>query len=219
MAGAKDRLIGADGTLYKGSVGESPVTSGAMVAGSLYKIATISGTSVFPSGFEVDDYFIGDDTKTLSAGNSAYLITSEEAADVSSFSLEFSADEVAVTVLADDVKKYRRGKTDLTGNISGINFVSEMEKAGSFLNRFVRTVTTTSGWNSASMNLVDSDTLVGVFYLQKDQTTAAETTAILVCEVETLGYSLGAAVADAQNWESGIRIIGPDPIVFFRPNS
>jgi len=217
--GAKDRLIGADGTLYKGTLATEATSSGAMVAGALYKIATTSGTGVFPSGFEVDDYFIGDDTKELSVGNSAYLVTSDEAADVSSFSLEFSADEVEVTVLSDDVKKYRRGKTDLTGNISGINFVSEMEKAGSFLNRFVRTVTTTSGWTGASMNLVDGQTLVGVFYLQKDQDTAGETTAILVAEVETLGYSAGATVADAQNWESGIRIIGPDPIVFFRPNS
>ena len=215
----KDRLVGADATLYKGTIPSAATTSGSMVEGGIYKIATISGTTVFPAGFEVGDYFLGDSTKTLTADNSAYLIAAEEAADVTEFSIEFSADEIEVTTLPDDVKKYRRGKTDLSGSISGINFVSEMKKAGSIANRFLRTVTVTSGYGTATMNLVDGDQLVGVFYLQKDSTSVNETTAILVAEIELFGYNLGASVGDAQNWESGLRVIGPDPILFFRANS
>ena len=215
----KDRLVGADATLYKGTIPSAATTSGSMIEGGIYKIATISGTTVFPAGFEVGDYFLGDSTKTLTAGNSAYLIAAEEAADVTEFSIEFSADEIEVTTLPDDVKKYRRGKTDLSGSISGINFVSEMKKAGSIANRFLRTVTVTSGYGTATMNLVDGDQLVGVFYLQKDSTSVNETTAILVAEIELFGYNLGASVGDAQNWESGLRVIGPDPILFFRANS
>lgn len=215
----KDRLVGADATLYKGTIPAAATTSGTMVEGAIYKIATISGTTVFAEGFEVGDYFLGDATKSLSAANSAYLVATAEAADVTEFSMEFSADEIEVTTLPDDVKKYRRGKTDLSGSVSGINFVSEMKKAGSIANRFLRTVTVTSGFGNATMNLVDGDQLVGVFYLQKDTTTPAETTAILVAEIELFGYNLGAAVADAQTWESGMRVIGPDPILFFRSNS
>ena len=85
--------------LYKGVVPSAATTSGSMVEGGIYKIATISGTSVFPEGFEVGDYFLGDATKALSAGNSAYLIAAEEAADVTEFSMEFSADEIEVTTL------------------------------------------------------------------------------------------------------------------------
>ena len=215
----KDRLVGADATLYKGTIPSAATTSGSMVEGAIYKIATISGTTVFPAGFEVGDYFLGDSTKTLTADNSAYLIAAEEAADATEFSIEFRADEIEVTTLPDDVKKYRRGKTDLSGSISGINFVSEMKKAGSIANRFLRTVTVTSGYGTATMNLVDGDQLVGVFYLQKDSTSVNETTAILVAEIELFGYNLGASVGDAQNWESGLRVIGPDPILFFRANS
>ena len=214
----KDRLVGADATLYKGTIPSAATTSGSMIEGGIYKIATISGTTVFPAGFEVGDYFLGDSTKALTAENSAYLIAAEEAADVTEFSIEFSADEIEVTTLPDDVKKYRRGKTDLSGSISGINFVSEMKKAGSIANRFLRTVTVTSGYGTATMNLVDGDQLVGVFYLQKDSTSVNETTAILVAEIELFGYNLGASVGDAQNWESGLRVIGPDPILFFRAN-
>lgn len=214
----KDRLIGADATLYKGTIATTATATGAMVAGSLYKVATVSGTTVFPAGIAVGDYFFGDAAKTLSAGNSAYLVTTAEAIDISEFSMEFSSDEIEVTTLSDDVKKYRKGKTDLSGSVSGINFVSEMKKAGSFLNRFLRTVTTTSAWVSTGVNLVDGTQLVGVFYLQKDRTTPAETTAVLVADVELFGYNLGAAVADAQSFTSGLRVINNDPIVFFRSN-
>lgn len=214
----KDRLIGADATLYKGTIATTATATGAMVAGGLYKVATISGATVFPAGIAIGDYFFGDAAKTLTAGNSAYVVTTAEAIDISEFSLEFSSDEIEVTTLSDDVKKYRKGKTDLSGSVSGINFVSEMKKAGSFLNRFLRTVTTTSAWVASSVNLVDGTQLVGVFYLQKDRTTPQEITAILVADVELFGYNLGAAVADAQSFTSGLRVINNDPIVFFRSN-
>jgi hypothetical protein len=41
----------------------------------------------------------------------------------------------------------------------------------------------------------------------------------MIAQVEFYGYNLGAAIGDAQNWESGIRLIGPDPIVYFKANS
>lgn len=214
-----DRLVGSDATIYRGSVAASPTATGSMVAGAIYKIATISGTAVFGTGFEVGDFYLGDAAKTLSAGNSAYLITATEAVDVSDFTLEFSSDEIEVTTLSDDVKKYRKGKTDLSGSMSGINFVSEMKKDNSILNRFLRTVTTTSAYVASAMNLVDTTDLIGVFYLQKDTTTVGETMAVMIAQIETFGYNLGAPIGDAQTWESGLRVIGNDPIVFFRANS
>lgn len=214
-----DRLVGSDATLFKGTAAAVATASGTMVAGAIYKIATISGTTVFANGMEVGDFYLGDVSKTLTAANSAYLVTASEAVDVSEFSMELAASEIEVTTLSDEVSKYRKGKTDLSGSISGINFISEMKKAGSFLNRYLRTITTTSAYGSPVLNQVASTPLVGVFYLQKDNTTASETTAIMIAEVETFGYNLGAAVADAQTWESGFRVIGNDPIVFFRPNA
>lgn len=219
MSATKNRLVGADATLFRGSVAATATTSGNMTAGAIYQIATISGTTVFPEGFEVGDYFLGDASKALTAGNSAYLVTNSESVDVTQFTLEFSADEIEVTTLSDDVKKYRKGKTDMSGNISGINFIDEMKKAGSFLNRFLRTVTTTSAYGTSALSAVDNTPMVGIFYLQKDATTTTETTAIMICDVETFGYSLGASIGDAQTWESGVRATNRDPIVFFRANS
>lgn len=216
----KDRLVGSDATLYKGTVSGNPVATGAMVAGGIYKIATISGTTVFASGYEVGDLVLGDPAKTLSSTNSAYLVSTSEALDVTEFSVDLSAAEIEVTTLSDDVSKYRKGKTDLSGSMSGINFISEMKKDGSFLNRFLRTVTTTSAYSlSGSVNTVDESELIGVFYLQKDAATTGETMAVMLASIELFGYKAGGTIADAQTWESGFRVTGNDPIVFFRPNT
>ena len=212
-----DRLVGSDASFFKATVAAVATTSGTMAAGSFYKIAAISGTTVFPTGYAVGDIFIGDAAKSLSSTNSAYLLTSTQAADASSFKLDFSADEIDVTVLADGNKKYRKGKNDVSGTVEGINFISEMKVAGSFLNRFLRTASATSANVVTTLNSVVATDLFGVFYLN-DDTTTGETQTFMVAQIEFFGYSLGAAIGDAQSWSSGVCLIGSDPIVYFKSN-
>lgn len=212
-----NRLVGADASFFKATCAATATVSGTMTAGAYYKIATISGTTVFPTGYAVGDIFLGDAAKSLSASNSAYLLTSTAALDVSSFSIEFSADEIEVTTLSDNVKKYRKGKSDMSGTVEGINFISEMSQAGSFLNRFVRTASATSANVVAALNAVATGDLYGVFYLQ-DDTSTGEVSTFMIAQTEFMGYTLGAAVGDAQSWSSPIRIIGNDPIVYFKTN-
>lgn len=211
-----DRLIGADASLYKASFGAT-LNSGTMTSGSWYKIATISGTGTFPAGYQAGDLFLGNG-QTLNAGNTAALATFEVISDCNSFDFAFSSDEVEVTTLVDSVKKYRKGKTDLTGTIRGINIISEMKKAGSILNRFLRTVSATAG-NVSTLSTVDNSSFYIQAYLQDDTTTAGETHAFLFGQVELFGYNLGAAIGDAQSYESGVRFNGNDPIVYFKANS
>ncbi len=213
----KDRLVGSDATLYKGSVAAAATTTGAMTAGAFYKIATISGTTVFASGYAVGDIIVGDSAKTLTAANSAYLITASEMLDVNEFSIALKSDEIETTTLSDSVKKFRKGKTDMSGTVKGINTVSVMKTAGSALNRFLRIVNLSATY-SGTLSAVDGSDLIGVFYLQKDAVTAGETEAYMVAQIELYGYNLGAAVANAQSWDSGIRIVGGDPIVYFQAN-
>jgi hypothetical protein len=214
---AVDRLVGSDASFFKASVAATATTSGNMIAGSFYKIATISGTTVFPTGYAVGDIFLGDAAKALSASNSAYLLTPSQAMDVNSFKVDFAADEIEVTVLADGNKKYRKGKNDVSGTVEGINFISEMSKAGSFLNRFLRIASATSANVVSTLNNVAASDIFGVFYLN-DDTTTGEIQTFMVAQIEFYGYSLGAAIGDAQSWSSGIRLIGNDPIVYFKTN-
>lgn len=214
--GAKDRLIGADASLYKMTFG-STLASGTMTSGSWYKIVSISGTGTFASGYTAGDLFLGRG-QPLNAGNTAQLATPVLMSDVSSFSLEFSRDEIEVTTLADDIKKYRAGKSDLSGTIEGINFVSEMNQAGSVANRFLRVVSATAD-NTATLNAVDESPLYGQFYIQDDTTTSGETSAFIFGQIELYGWSAGAAVGDAQSWSSGVRFNGSDPMLYFKANS
>jgi hypothetical protein len=214
--GAIDRLSGADASLYKMNFGSTLVT-GTMTSGSWYKIVSISGTATFPAGYTPGDLFLGNG-QTLNAGNQAQLATPVLLSDVTSFSLEFSRDEIEVTTLADDIKKYRPGKTDLNGTIEGINFISEMNKANSIVNRFMRTVSATAA-NSSTLRDIDESPLYGQFYIQDNTTASGETHAFLFGQIELYGYNLGASVADAQSWSSGLRMIGADPILYFKANS
>ncbi len=207
-----DRLTGADGSLYIAQFGTT-LTSGTAASGMAYKIVSISGTGTFPAGYQVGDVWYGDGIKTFSATNSAAPATFTLVMDCSSFELNFAADEIAVTVLADNVKKYRRGKIDMSGSISGINFISEMRKVGSFVNKFIRTVNITSG----VINALDTSPIYGKFYLQ-DDTSSGQTEVFLLAQIELYGYRLGAAIADVQSYTSNIRVIGNDPILYFKDN-
>ena len=218
MADAKNRLVGADAELFKASFGPEIVT-GSSTAGAWYLITKKDGATVFPAGYAVGDLFMGPAVAvTFSATNAAKLATFTSLADITSFQMEFSKDEIEVTTLVDGVKKYRSGKSDLSGTVEGINFISEMRKAGSFANRFLRTVTTTAA-NVATLSAVDSAPLYCQFFLQKDTTTATETQAFIFAQVELFGWGAGASVGDAQTWSSSLRVVGNDPILYFKANA
>jgi hypothetical protein len=201
------------------------ITAGASAAGNVGVVirgATAVSIAVdgpvFPAGYAVGDLWQGDGVAVFSASNSAAPVTFEVVQDCSSFSFEISADEIEVTVLVDEVKKYRKGKNDMSGSVSGINFVSEMEKAGSILNRFLRVITgTSSGSVVPTINVVDGSD----FYIRallNDSTAVGEKRVFLFGQVELYGYNLGADIGSAQTWESSIRFIGADPMVYVVEN-
>jgi hypothetical protein len=212
---AINRLVGADASLYTMAFA-APQVSGTLTSGQWYRIATISG-AVFPVGYEVGDLILGNGSYTASSGNQVQLATPTLLADVNSFELSFSKDEIEVTTLADQTKKYRSGKTDLSGTINGINFISEMNRAGSIANRFFK-IATISGVSSQPMKALSIADLYGQFYIQDDES-SGETSAFLFGEIELFGYNLGAAVADAQSWSSAVRFTNRDPIMYFRTHS
>jgi hypothetical protein len=195
------------------------LVTGTATAGAWYKIAVKDGTTVFPDGYGVGDLWQGDGTATFSATNSAALATFATVMDASSFDFQFSSDEIEVTVLVDGVKKYRKGKTDLSGTVRGLNLISEMKKPGSILNKFLRVVTGDSlSVADSVLNPVDNSSYYMRAMLQDDTATSGEDHVFLFGEIELFGYSLGADMGSAQEWESGVRFIGADPIVYVIAN-
>lgn len=219
---ALDRLVGSDATLYKVTTIGAEAAIGNQVAGQLYLISKygVDGAAVFATGMKVGDLWIGDAAvgHAFTATSTAKPLTLTELTDITSFTLEYNADEIEVTTLSDGVKKYRKGKTDMSGTVEGINRISEMTKAGSFMNRFMKVINTTAA-NVSTVNEIDNSALYCQFMVQKDSITTGESQAFLFAQVELFGTSLGAAIGDAQNWSSGVRIVGNDPILYIKANS
>jgi len=215
---AVDRLCGSDSTLYKYTFG-APLVTGTATKGAMYKIvARTTGTTVFPTGYAVGDLWQGDGVKAFTADESASLGTAAIVADCSSFSFDIAADSIEVTVLADNVKKYRKGKNDMTGSVTGINFISEMRKAGSILNRFLKVIVGDDKGNSAPVvNSLDGSDFFIKAYLN-DETAIGDTQVYLFGQVELYGYKIGADIGSAQEWTSDVKFIGADPVIFILDN-
>ena len=92
-----------------------------------------------------------------------------------------------------------------------------MRKTGSFLNRFLRTVAMTSAY-VPTFNALSETALYGQFFMN-DSATSGETQVFLFGQIDLYGYNLGAAIGDAQAYESGVRFVGNDPMVYFKDNA
>lgn len=209
---AIDRLVGSDALLTTMSFG-SILTSGTATKGALYQIVAKDGNTVFPAGFEVGGFWLGDGTKTFSATNTAKLATAATVAEVSSYSFDISADEIEVTVLNDDQKKYRIGKKDVSGSIEGITFVTSLADGTSLANYFFPIVNYNGTTGASTRHEVNTGTLYIKAYLQKDDT-VGETLVYALAQVNITSYNLGAAVADAQSFTANLRLIGNDMEIF-----
>ena len=207
-----DRLVGSDALLTTMTFGAA-LTTGTATKGKLYQIVAKSGDTVFPAGFEVGDFWIGDGDATFSATNSAKLATSSTIAEVSSFSFDISADEIEVTVLQDDQKKYRVGKKDISGSIEGITFVTSLADGSSLANRFFKINNYDGKTGASTLHTVKTGDLYIKAYLQKDNS-EGETLVYLLAQLQLTSYNLGAAVADAQSFTANARLIGKDMVIF-----
>ena len=207
-----NRLVGSDGELWGYTFG-TPLITGSATAGAEYKIVKLDGTTVFPAGYKVGDLWTCPKTTppTFSATNSAALATAKLVGEITSFKFTFSKDAVEVTTLADLVKVYRAGKSDVTGTIEGITFVDALADGSSLANRFIRIVNIGSTGDT-TLNTVDTSDLFVKCYLQKDDSDG-ETQIWLAAQVELLGYDFGAATSDAQSWSSDTRML-TSPLIF-----
>lgn len=213
---AIDRLIGSDARLEQAFFA-TPLTSGSASKDAWYRIEKKTGDTVFPKGFKVGDVISGElIAGDFSATNSGALASFTTIAEVTSFNIEVSKDETEVTTLADLNKQFRAGKQDFSGTVEGITIISEARKKNSIMNRFFRIVdgVNNKGTGTAVMHDIVPANMYIRGLLQSDEN-IGETMAFFFARVELFGYGLGASVGDAQNWSSGMRLSGSDPIIYF----
>jgi hypothetical protein len=226
---AKERLVGSDGKLvtveYDEEVtGDGIETLDELQGGSAasgdgagwWEVTAIAASTAFDSNLEVGDLFWDDGTLVLETGDKAKYLIETEQADVTSFNLELSKAEIDVTTLADDVRRYRTGKVDMTGSMEGITTLGETDAAGWVLNNFIKVISQSSA-GVVTKSPIDDNPIYIKGVLQKDITNG-EKEAFFWARINLLGSSLGASGEDAQNFSSSFRIApgNPDPTYYVR---
>lgn len=216
------RLIGEDASLYRFTLGTLVEGDGTttLTAGKIYKIATLATTSIFPTDFKVGDYFFATTAIVPAVGDNYYPVTETLVADCNSWAMTLSSDEIEVTVLADNAKKYRKGKTDISGTVTGINTTDQLSKEGSVNNRFIKVVSGKMGTAIANENVfgIDKTDFFIKAFLNEDDV-PGNVQVFILAQIELLGYSWGAQLGNAQEWSSDIRLTGADPVMFAIENA
>jgi hypothetical protein len=222
----KERLIGTDGKLMKVSLGTEVVGDGADDLDDLMTPASGAGwwqitalaaeDSVFASGLAVGDLFWNNGTLVPEIGDKAKLLTETEMSDVEGFSLSISRSEVDVTTLSDTVKRYRGGKIDMSGTVSGITEIGVTDSAGWVLNNFIRKISQAAA-GTVTVSEIDDSPIYLKGVLQKD-TSAGENEVFVWARVTLLGTEIKAEGEDKQSWSGNFRIYpgDPDPTLYIR---
>jgi hypothetical protein len=231
---AKERLIGSDGKLVTVTYDDAVTgddtqdldelaggTSGDGSGEGWYEVVSISdGTSALDDALSAGDLFWDDGTTVLATGTSSddsvkKLIETEKA-DIQSFNLEFSRAEIDVTTLSDDTKRYRSGKTDMSGSLEGLTTIGVTDGAGYITDSFIRIISQASD-GSVTVTEIDDDPLYIKGVVQGD-TSAGETEAFVWAKVTILSYTLNAGGEDAQSFSSNFRIApgNPEPTFYKR---
>ena len=206
------RLIGDDGKLAKGSLAAVAETT-TLTALSWYLITAKATVASKFGDLVVGDFYYAPCSITLTSGDEAKLLTLSDLVDLSGWSLELSADEVEVTVLADKFKKYRKGKLDANGSASFIFIKGVTDQASGLANYFYDHVAiTSSGTVTKTAKLTDPLYLVG--YMDDDDD-SGEAMLATVMQVEFYNFPLNLNSSEAVSIETPFRLAGDtDPILY-----
>lgn len=200
----RKRLIGKDGKVYRGVKGTEVTGNGTTVLtkGVFYVPTVIAAAdSGFPTGVKVGRVFVGDGVSAPTANDKYIELTLISQCDVTSASVEFDNDEIDVTTLCDEIKKYRSGFTDASGSIEGITTLDLTE---STISKFV---SVQKQDNTGAITTIEKndDVLILALELNKIDNSDADR-AIFFTPAVLNGYNLEVAIEDAQTFTSDFRI-------------
>ena len=173
--------------------------------------AKAAAASVF-GDLLVGDYFPADGDEVMATGDKAKQVTAKELLDSSGWSVNFSAQEVEITLLRHKVKKYRKGKADADGTLEGVFTLGVTGEPSGLVNQFLKVVQkNTTGALTVSAVNAHPIYIRGVI---RNTTVSGETYAFLFGQIELFGVSLGAKSGSSQSYSSKFRFTGADPVYY-----
>jgi hypothetical protein len=207
------RLIGDDGKLVRASVAAVASTGSLPIGWS--KIAAKATSNSHFGGLAVGDYYYNPTVSgVLAVGDSAYIVTTTDMADLKGWSLELSADEVEVTVVADTYKKYRKGKLDANGSASFVFIKGETDAANGLASYFFKVATIdATGVVSGVVDRSDNSLLL-IGYMDAE-TDSGEYFLATAFDVEFFNFSAPMNSSEAVEMEVPFRLVGAtDPVLY-----
>lgn len=200
MADQTKRLVGKDGEVYA-------ATKGALVEGNgstaltdgYYIVAAVAATSsALPAGLQAGYVFKGSAEITPAEGDNVIPLTLTRKCDITSFSVEYSADEIDVTTLCDTQRSYRAGFTDATGTLEGVTTIGLSEY---LMEKFIPIIEQTG--ETVEVTEINGDALIIRLVLNKQ--TAGGTVMSYFAPIALTSYNIGASVDDAQTYTANFR--------------
>lgn len=210
--GTGQKFTGSDASMVKATFStEIPGDASTPLPVGTYLITGVAAVSTFPAAAlggtdpAVGDVLVieGSQSVTPAIGDDVVTLIVTDLCDITSWALDFSKEEINVTVLCDDVNKYSAGKADAAGTLSGIFTAGISDATDGFLRQFIRIAKQDGDVSFDSFAQQDA-ILLGFFYVNKDRD-KADTMAI-VTPFQLFGNKLGAAIGEAQAFESPWRI-------------
>lgn len=203
---ATKRLIGKDGKIFTCAKGTEITGDGNTALAEGYYVATniLATASGLPTGLTTGYIFKANSTAAIKpkALEKVIPLTFTELADAQSSTLDFKSDEIDITTLADAIKTYRAGYTDVSGKIEGVTTIGVTEK---FIKRFMPSVVQTADLKSVTISSIDGSALFLVTEINATST-VGEPIAMFIAPITLTSFSAGAKTADAQTYSSDYRV-------------
>jgi hypothetical protein len=209
--GNGQRLVGDDGLIKKAAFGAKITGAGTtpLPVGTYMVLAVAVATTLPDPAGTGGDIAPGDilvirtgDSVTPAVGDNLVTLTLTTIMDVSSWTMEFSKEEIDVTVLADAVKKYRSGKADMSGTLEGVFVMGTTDEPTGFMRQFID-IAQQDGDLSFDKYDQQEEVLLGFFQLQKNSSLADIEQ--VVAPFQLYGNGMGGALGERQGYSSPFR--------------
>lgn len=207
------RLVGKDGKIYTATFGAEVTGDGstALTAG-LYLVTAVGGTTDWPttSGATGATAITAGKLIRIRTGSTITPTTTDkykpitltQRCDITSFSMEFSADEIDVTTGCDDLKVYEVGQADMSGSMSGITSIGVTTGPDGFLNQFID-LAAQNGDTSYDVYEAGSEVLYGWFVINSNTSKGDEIG--IFAPINVFSSSVGGDLGSAQSFDASFR--------------
>lgn len=209
--GDGQKFVGDDGFVKKASFGSEIAGDGAtalpvgvylitkVAAASGFPTNALGGTAAAPGDIIVVETGI---TITPAVDDDVVTLTLTDQCDVSSWSMEFTKEEIDVTTLCDTLKKYRAGKADMSGTINGVFTAGVTDATDGSLRQFID-IAKQDGATSFDRFSQQESILLGFFYINDDANLADQM--FIVAPFQMYGQGIGGEMGAAQSFSSNFR--------------